>query len=319
MSAERPDFTRPVTPGGYAWWYLDALSDDGRSGITVIAFIGSVFSPYYAWARHRAARTRRPSAPENHVAMNAVLYGPRGKRWAMTERGAGALARSPERLSIGASRWNWQRGSLEIRIRERCAPWPMPLVGVIEVRPEAWQREAFSLDREGRHHWHPYAPRARVAVRFEAPRLAWNGDGYLDSNWGSSPLTRAFRRWHWCRLAGPEHTDIVYAVTDRQGEERLLGLRTRGDGLEDVPPPPPAPLPVTAWGIERPARGVRLERTLENTPFYARSQVTGAGAVPRRGVHEALDVARLGSLWVNCLLPFRMPRLGPGGVSRPGP
>jgi carotenoid 1,2-hydratase len=35
-----------VAPGGYAWWYLDALSDDGRHGLVVIAFIGSVFSPY---------------------------------------------------------------------------------------------------------------------------------------------------------------------------------------------------------------------------------------------------------------------------------
>ena len=46
-------FDEPVAPNGYAWWYVDALSDDGRHGLTVIAFIGSVFSPYYAWARRR--------------------------------------------------------------------------------------------------------------------------------------------------------------------------------------------------------------------------------------------------------------------------
>ena len=48
--------TLPVRPGGYAWWYVDALSDDGQHGLTIIAFIGSVFSPYYAWARARAIR-----------------------------------------------------------------------------------------------------------------------------------------------------------------------------------------------------------------------------------------------------------------------
>ena len=47
-------FDTPVAPGGYAWWYIDALSDDGRCGLTIIAFIGSVFSPYYALARRRA-------------------------------------------------------------------------------------------------------------------------------------------------------------------------------------------------------------------------------------------------------------------------
>ena len=40
-----PRFDAPVPPGGYAWWYVDALSDDGRHGLTVIAFVGSVFSP----------------------------------------------------------------------------------------------------------------------------------------------------------------------------------------------------------------------------------------------------------------------------------
>ena len=34
--------------GGYAWWYIDAVSDDGRDAIAIIAFLGSVFSPYYA-------------------------------------------------------------------------------------------------------------------------------------------------------------------------------------------------------------------------------------------------------------------------------
>ena len=36
-----------MTPphGGYVWWYVDALSDNGDNGITLIAFLGSVFSP----------------------------------------------------------------------------------------------------------------------------------------------------------------------------------------------------------------------------------------------------------------------------------
>jgi carotenoid 1,2-hydratase len=75
--------TRPVPHGGYAWWYVDGLSDDGRHGITLIAFIGSVFSPYYAWARRRGG-----GDPEHHCALNVALYGAGGKRWALTERAA---------------------------------------------------------------------------------------------------------------------------------------------------------------------------------------------------------------------------------------
>ena len=35
-----PRFDTPVPPGGYRWWYIDGLSDDGRHGITLIAFVG---------------------------------------------------------------------------------------------------------------------------------------------------------------------------------------------------------------------------------------------------------------------------------------
>jgi carotenoid 1,2-hydratase len=57
------------------------MSDDGRHGLTIIALIGSVFSPYYAWARRRG-----PTDPEHFCALNVALYGV-DKGWAMTERG----------------------------------------------------------------------------------------------------------------------------------------------------------------------------------------------------------------------------------------
>ena len=38
--------TRRSRPVAMAGWYVDAISDDGRHGLTIIAFIGSVFSPY---------------------------------------------------------------------------------------------------------------------------------------------------------------------------------------------------------------------------------------------------------------------------------
>ena len=64
-----PGFDQPVTQNGYAWWYVDALSDDGTNGITIIAFIGSVFSPYYALARRNG-----PADPLNHCAINVAIY-----------------------------------------------------------------------------------------------------------------------------------------------------------------------------------------------------------------------------------------------------
>ena len=85
------------------------MSDDGEHGLTVIAFLGSVFSPYYAWARGRGV-----AKPEDHVALNVALYGPRA-RWAMTERGAGSLVRDADHLVIGPSGLAWDGTTLTIR------------------------------------------------------------------------------------------------------------------------------------------------------------------------------------------------------------
>ena len=41
-----------------------------RYGLTIIAFVGSVFSPYYKLERARAR-------PDNHCAINISLTGPR--------------------------------------------------------------------------------------------------------------------------------------------------------------------------------------------------------------------------------------------------
>jgi hypothetical protein len=85
-AVHQPHFDAAVASGGYAWWYVDALSDDGQHGAVIIGFVGSVFSPYYAWAR----RPRAQHAPRalDHCAINVALYGPGRGRWAMTERGA---------------------------------------------------------------------------------------------------------------------------------------------------------------------------------------------------------------------------------------
>ncbi len=90
----RPRFDLTVAPDGYAWWYVDGVSDDGTRAVSVIGFIGSVFSPYYGWAGRRA--------PHEHCSINVALYG-RGGRWAMTERGAAAVTQSADRFEVGPS------------------------------------------------------------------------------------------------------------------------------------------------------------------------------------------------------------------------
>jgi carotenoid 1,2-hydratase len=61
--------------------------------------------------------------------------------------------------------------------------------------------------------------------------------------------------------------------------------------------------------VTRSAQPARLISTLEDAPFYSRSQIAhlidGEKAV---SVHESLDLDRFAKPVVKAMLPFRMPR-----------
>lgn len=285
--------------------------------LTLIAFIGSVFSPYYARARRRHAEGAAPA--EAHCAVNLSLYRrPAGasafqRLWAMTERGAQALQRSPEQLRIGPSRLRWQRdGSLAIDVDEITAPWPRRLRGRIALQPGSLPGQAFTLDAAGRHVWQPLSPSARVDVAFDAPTLRWQGEAYLDSNHGSRPLAHDFRSWQWQRSALPGRRGrVLYDVQAADGSVHALALAFEADGsVQALALAPWQALPASAWGVARSSRAAQppaVLATLESGPFYCRSLLRDAddGAL---AVHESLSLERFERPWVQAMLPFRMPR-----------
>lgn len=310
MDPRIPGFDATVAAGGYAWWYVDAVSDDGRHGLTLIAFVGSVFSPYYARARRRDAA----ADPGDHVALNVALYGDGARRWTMTERGRRALRRSRSELVIGPSRAAWTAAGLEFQIDEIGAPLPRRVRGTVRVLPEALVCQRFDLDAAGRHRWYPIAPSAHLHVELAQPALRWQGRAYVDANFGDEPLADPIRRWHWSRTAIPGGTAVMYDVEARSGRRDLLALRFSDAGaVEPFEPPAERVLPRSGWRIHRATRADAGEasvlRTLEDTPFYARSLVRHAmlGA-PREAVHESLDLDRFLAPVVQAMLPFRMPR-----------
>lgn len=298
-------------PGGYAWWYLDALSDDGAQGITIIAFIGSVFSPYYAWARRHAPKGL--ADPLNHCAVNVALYGRQGARWAMTERGRGQVQRDAATLQIGSSELRWVGDTLHIEIDEVAVPWPSRIRGTVRVH--APRRFNHPVQLAAQHRWCPIAPAARVEVDLGGHR--WAGPGYLDSNQGDAPLEQAFQRWDWSRARLDGGHSLVFYDVDRVNAPPLrLGLRFDADGgVRAVEPPPATALPSSLWRVARGARSddgnpARVRQTLTDAPFYARSLVDAHWlGEPVTAMHESLSLTRFDSAWVQAMLPFRMPRI----------
>ncbi len=306
-----PAFDQPVGPDGYRWWYLDATSDDGCQHLVVIAFVGSVFSPYYARARKRGGED-----PFAHCAINPIIYGPRGKRWAMTERTGDQFSGGPDGIAVGPSSMRWQGDALVVDIDEVCNPWPRRIRGRIVLHPEGMQANAYALHGSGRHRWWPAAPLARAEVAFEDPKLTFEGSAYLDTNVGDEPLESGFLCWDWTRTETPtpgaETPALTYHTVQRDGHESTLALAMNAEGdLVRAEPPIAQRLPRSGWQVTRHARNdlpITSVRTLEDTPFSARSLIRAGDAPGATLMHESLSLTRFESPWVQFLLPFRMPR-----------
>ena len=311
----RPQFDQTVPPGGYLWWYLDAISDDGQYGLTIIAFVGSVFSPYYALRRARHSAGKVPDAlPDDFCCLNVALYHKGSNRWAMTERGSQFCSRTADHFQIGPSAMRWVGDSLHIDIHEVTVPIPRKILGTIVVHPQTLFDFSTPLDPSGRHRWGPLAPGARVEVALSSPAQSWQGHAYLDSNEGDEPIDRPFKEWDWSRSVLKDGSvAVLYDLQYKKGPDHLLALRFHPDGkLSTFEAPPRVELKPTAWRISRRMRSssaVALVSQLEDTPFYQRcilqSQLLGEDVL---SFHETLSVPRLVSPIVQAMLPWRMPR-----------
>ena len=307
-----PRFDQAVGKGAYLWWYIDALSDDRELGIVIIAFVGSVFSPYYAKAHKKTGGAN----PENHCTLNVAIYSPGKNRWTMTERSAHSSSRDANHFVIGPSSLHWEKDCLTIHIKERAVPFGQAVRGTVRIYPERLFNFSTALDDQGHHHWGPLAPRARVDVKLSHPDLHWQGNGYLDSNEGDGPLALDFHEWDWSRteLSG-QRTAVIYDVRQKNGNEKLLALVFHPDGqVEPFAAPPRQALPQTAWRIQRQMRNtdqasLKLVKTLEDTPFYARSVLSSELLGEQvTSFHETLNVPRFASPIVQWMLAWRMPR-----------
>jgi carotenoid 1,2-hydratase len=201
-------------------------------------------------------------------------------------------------------------------IEEIVAPISTRARGQVRVYPATITRRDFQLDAVGRHRWWLIAPMARVEVACKRPDLR-TSTGYLDTNSGSEPPEQCFGRWDWSRTDLRDKTTILYHAQSRSGKETSLARRIDRPGrIEPFIAPPHITLPHSRiWRIGRGTRRepecwAHIDRTLEDTPLYARSVIrTRLLTREIHLIHERLSLDPFSSVWVQAMLPFRMPRV----------
>lgn len=250
--------------------------------------------------------------------MNVAVYGPKRNAWAFTERGGADVRRYRTALVIGQSSMEWENDILTVRFDERTSPLPGRISGVVRIHPSTLGRdEPFLLDAYGRHRWGPIAPIARAEVELNNPgAIQWSGLAYADSNAGTEPLEDGFSSWNWCRATTKKRMVVTYDAFRRDGCRHVIQHAFHADGrTEPLDRLVERSVDDTRWGLPRsmrvdPHTSARLIRTLEDTPFYSRSEVEGSYVGERiRGVHESLSLDRWRSRVVQFMLPYRMRRV----------
>ena len=282
---------------------MDGISDDGSMAISIIAFIGSVFSPWYSWSGRKN--------PHNHCSLNVVTYGKRG-RWTMTERKEKSIGLDANNFQIGPSNICWNGKSLDINFKEITIPHLDSLEGTISIYPEYITDIEVLLKPDGTHIWRPFAPISRIKVETNKKGWKWEGNAYLDGNFGTRALEQDFSYWTWSRLPCKEGSIAFYDANRRKGKPLSVSLKFYSDGLvKEMIAPPETQLSRSLWAVQRKTRSdidykPKQIKHMLDAPFYTRSGIkTKIYGEEMIGVHEALDL-NLEAEFFNLLIPFNL-------------
>ncbi len=241
-------------PGGYEWWYFDALSDDKRYALVAIFFIGSPMSPYYK----QCATGENPPAQDWCGVFYALHERPPGStKWRerayaynLYRGGQWSDVNAAPRVQIGGSQFNTSRenDATHWRIELREPKLWSGEVGanfVFSQIPTAFPTvSAPASNADADHAWVCAAPLCDVSgtVSLSAQEtISFVGGGYHDHNFGRLPL-RDTDIWYWGRapLVCDDHKlrqAVFYHTVRRLSDEEFPQSETtwltfEADGAE---------------------------------------------------------------------------------------
>jgi carotenoid 1,2-hydratase len=216
-------------PGGYEWWYFDALSDDGREAIVIIFLDNFIFSPRYNSLNRQLKRRPAEEARESGIPAVAFTYYRDGKPLyrSVTEYSAEDFSADPEwpHCEIGKSFFSYDSAPYgsgyavnvfaDIGSKQRLSAsfeWLSVESDLVPVAEESTRTVAPG------HSWNLVAPRSDVTGKIlienhrkeHSDEIHFRGTGYHDHNIDTRWLPEAVSRWNWGRIHFADATAVFY-------------------------------------------------------------------------------------------------------------
>ena len=314
--------------GGFTWWYMDALDQQGN-GIVIIWSFGLPFLPGYA----SAARAGAAPVARQRPSLNVALYrGHQPSFYSLQEF-------DPDDVEWQGERWRFGRSVIETAVHDGRrvlevrldvdVPGDASLRLQGEVRLEGVPRVPRRGDEYGaRHDWAPFVGPSYASVRLKAgvERYDFDARAYFDGNTGTVALhDTGIDRWTWGRLPFEDRERIYYILwrePNAEPEAHGIEIDTKGR-LESAP----LEVHVDDWGsafagLRYPtsmslARGgepwldVRGQAVLDSGPFYVRYFLEGQSSeATRRGKGEMCYTRRIDLGRHRPLVRMRVEKVG---------
>jgi carotenoid 1,2-hydratase len=246
LSGVEQDFHRPQkSPGAYEWWHFDGTDDKSGYSFSIQFHAGNLFSAYYQdnlktyWEKTKSPLTDS-SNPLDYCGVSFRLFHqgnmvveslqefPQRSLKASDKHGA---------VLLGPNRFNWdQRGDPPSYVLTAQAPLRggkttvrarLFFTPLLKYQPTLPQPEIPST-----HTWILAAPLCHVEGTLEwvnregesSKEVHFVGQGYHDHHFGSVPLDRFVKSWHWGRAQAGDRTIIYSVQTPTQKQEANEGI-----------------------------------------------------------------------------------------------
>lgn len=227
-SADKP-------PGGYEWWYFDAVSTDGMYSFVIIFYEGNPFSTRYIKALGQKEGVL--PGPSEYPAVSISIY-KQGNPiyYSFTEFSVTDCTFSGERPFVKAGPHRMESTRAEGRLLyvlrlDETLPSGDWLRAEIEF--ESHLSLALSLGEcekiSAGHCWNLVQPRAEVSgsirtgtagIGARDRTIAFRGRGYHDHNSGEEPMDNEFANWYWGRFHFDYATLIYYVMNGKNKQQR---------------------------------------------------------------------------------------------------